>query len=45
MCVTPMDPQIHVTKDNQEEMKKGELYVINMHNNVVATKIPLKTNT
>lgn len=44
ICVTPKDPQLPVTKENWEEIRKGDFYVIDGQHSVAAAKILLKTD-
>lgn len=44
ICVTPKDLVLPVTKDNWEEIRKGEFYIIDGQYNVFAAKILLVTN-
>ena len=44
ICVTPKDPVLPVTKENWEEIKKGDFYIIDGQHSVAAAKILLKTD-
>ena len=44
ICVTPKDPKLPVTRENWEEIKKGEFYIIDGQHSVAAAKILLNTD-
>lgn len=44
ICVTPKDPKVPVTKENWEEIRKGEFYIIDGQHSVEASKLLLKTD-